>query len=230
MTWLVWKDFRLSRLVFIVAVVLFALPYAIPATVNWYQTGSFIPVVEGDTRKGLIVSSLWSLILLQLAVAFMGGSAFAGERMDRSAEFLACLPVSRGRIVASKLLVVLGLVAMIWIPNLVILSIAASSVQLTDTRFLVTCGLIATTGLTFFCVAWLFSAILQSPAFSVCFGLLPPIIAGMAFAITMDVKFHGDAPPQVLLWYHNLYHAICLSLSAVSFAGGTFYYLRRVEP
>ena len=59
-------------------------------------------------------------------LALLGGNSIAGERVDRSAEFLAYLPVSRGRILASKLLVALAAVPLIWLPNLVILAITGA--------------------------------------------------------------------------------------------------------
>jgi ABC-type transport system involved in multi-copper enzyme maturation permease subunit len=224
MTWLVWKDFRVNRLVFIVAAFLFVLPFVIPVVVAWYLTGIPIPTTPGALERNLIGSCIWSLGLLQLMMAFIGGNAIAGERLDRSAEFLAYLPVSRGRLLASKLLVVLGLVALIWLPNLAILS---TVLRLLVPRLVSGLELIATTGLTFFCVAWLFSALLQSPVLSVCLGLLPPIITGIWIAFAIDASPPGsDVTTRAFWWYHG----ICLSLSAVSFAGGTFYYLRRVEP
>jgi hypothetical protein len=232
MTWLVWKDFRLNRLIFIVAAVLLVLPFVIPVVVTWYQTGYPFPRNAINLRNNLAGSCFWSLGLLQLTMALAGGNAIACERMDRSAEFLAYLPVSRGRILASKLLVALGLVAMVWLPNLVmIVSIAGHPAVLVDTRFLTMFGLMATTGLTLFCVAWFFSAILQSPTFSVCLGLLPPIIVGMCVVTSMATQLHGsDRTAQTLGWYRNLYLGTCLSLAAVCFVGGTFCYLRRVEP
>lgn len=232
MTWLVWKDFRLNRLIFIVAAVLFVLPYVIPAVVTWYQTGTLFPKNAMNLRNGPAVSCFWSLGLLQLTMALAGGNAIACERMDRSAEFLAYLPISRGRILASKLLVAVGLIAMVWLPNLaVIVSLAGHPAVLVDKRFLVMFGLMATTGLTFFCVAWFFSAILHSPTFSVCLGMLPPLIVGMCIATSMATQFHGSGrTAQIFGWYRDLYLGICLSLAAICFAGGTFCYLRRVEP
>lgn len=232
MTWLVWKDFRLNRLIFGVGLFLLVLPYVIPIIATWYQTGSPFPGnAQSLGSRDLLASSIWSLWLLQVTMALVGGNAIACERADRSAEFLAYLPVPRGRILASKLLVVLGLVALIWIPNLAVLAMTQAPAEFGNTRLLQELMLPAATGLTFFCVAWLFSAILQSPTFSVCLGLLAPIIAGVCIAIILDHQRDGSNPSaQVFRWYHDLYLGLCLSLSVASFVGGTFYYLRRVEP
>ncbi len=175
-------------------------------------------------------SSFYSLGLLQLAFALLGGNSIAGERIDRSAQFLAYLPVSRGRILASKLLVALAAVPLVWLPNLVVLAIAwafAPAHFTSDVDLLSVLGTIAVTGLTFFCVAWLFSCLLESPTFSVCAGLIVPLLVmtGIFWVLyLLDVRPEESA--VVLGWYWGL----CLAISVASFSAGTLYYLRRVEP
>ena len=148
----------------------------------WQRSGSGAEVPPTRNRaEFFLVSSLYSLALLQLAFALLGGNSIAGERIDRSAEFLAYLPVSRGRLLASKLLVALAAVPLVWLPNLVVLAIVWRFTPLaSDPRefyiFQWVLGTIAITGLTFFCVAWLFSCMLQSPTFSVCAGLIVPLL------------------------------------------------------
>ena len=102
MKWLIWKDYRLNRLIFITALAFLVGPHLLAAILIWY--GAEPPNARGLFFAG---STLYSLAFLQLAFALLGGNSIAGERMDRSAEFLAYLPVSRGRILASKLLVAL---------------------------------------------------------------------------------------------------------------------------
>ena len=88
-------------------------------------------------------------------------------------------------------------------------------------------GTIAVTGLTFFCVAWLFSCLLESPTFSVCAGLIVPLVVmtGIFWVLyLLDVRPEESA--VVLGWYWGL----CLAISVASFSAGTLYYLRRVEP
>ena len=168
-------------------------------------------------------------MLLQLAFALLGGNSIAGERIDRSAEFLAYLPVSRGRILTSKLLVALAAVPLVWLPNLAVLVIAwPFSTNISPPAFYiaVTLGTIAITGLTFFCVAWLFSCMLQSPTFSVCAGLIVPllVVTGIVWVIYLLGLPHRD---DVVL---GCYWGLCLVISAASFSTGTLYYLHRVEP
>ena len=111
MEWLVWKDCRVNRLVFITALVLLVAPHVLAAILLWSGVAQGIGTFVG--------SAVYSMALLQVTLAFMGGNAIAGERIDRSAEFFACMPVSRGRSLASRLLVTLALVGLIWLPNLV---------------------------------------------------------------------------------------------------------------
>ena len=180
----------------------------------------------------LWASSVYALGLLQLAFALLGGNSIAGERIDRSAEFLAYLPVSRGRILTSKLLVALAAVPLVWLPNLVIFAViyAARPAGPTPPVEYILCvlGSIAITGLTFFCVAWLFSCMLRSPTFSVCAGLITPVlvVTGICWVVYL-LKLPNPGSPLIVLWW---YGGLCLVISAASFLSGTLYYLRRVEP
>src|SRR5208282_1173833 len=120
MKWLLWKDFRVNRVVFIAALVLLIIPHALVAILIWRA------VKQPDPAGLFGPSSFYSLGLLQLVFALLGGNSIAGERFDRSAEFLAYLPVSRGRILASKLLVSLAAVPLVWLPNLAVLATAVA--------------------------------------------------------------------------------------------------------
>jgi len=225
--WLVWKDYRVNRLVFITALVLMIVPYGFAAVLLWRGL-----VTGPDVFLG---SAIYALALLQLTLAFMGGNAIAGERVDRSAEFFSSLPVSRRRSLVSRLLVTLALVALIWLPNLLIIAaigmpetvIEAVRREIPGIAWRIF-GSIAVTGLTFFCVAWFFSSILDSPTFSVCAGLIVPLLVWLGILWTYESLRHASPYDGDLLltWYA----AISLTISAIAFPTGTLYYLRRVEP
>ncbi len=226
MKWLLWKDYRVNRLVFIAALVLLVAPHALAAILVWRGA------VQGNDRAAaFVISSCYSLGLLQLAFALLGGNSIAGERADRSAEFLGYLPVSRGRILVSKLLVVLAAVPLVWLPNLVVLAIAGSIVPPhlpRDPDVWSGLGTIAVTGLTFFCVAWLLSCMLRSPTFSVLAGMVAPLLVatGICWVIYLLGCPDEGAGPLFLRWYWGL----CLVISVASFSTGTLHYLCRVEP
>ncbi len=75
---LLWREYRRNRLLMLSGAVLVALPYLIAFAVNDFY-----------------VMANWSLGLSNMMAALLGGNAIAGETADRSAEFLAYLPVSR---------------------------------------------------------------------------------------------------------------------------------------
>ena len=114
MNWLFWKDYRENRLVVFTALFLLLTPHLFAL-----YAGCEVSVRGGADLRRLWVevfsaSSMFSLVISQLAVALIGGNAIAGERADRSAEFLASLPITRKKILGSKLLLSLAIVGVIW--------------------------------------------------------------------------------------------------------------------
>jgi ABC-type transport system involved in multi-copper enzyme maturation permease subunit len=228
MNWLIWKDYRLNRLVFILAVLLLIAPHVMATVLTLRGMGNDMGQDWPVWVHNFMMASLVSLAFVQLAVAFVGGNAIACERQDRSAEFLATLPVSRGRKLASKLLVTLALLALVWLPNLMILGLAIGKHPLPEmTGLVMRClGTVAVIGFTFFCVAWCFSSLLDSPTFSVCAGLMVPMVVGIGIAASaglFEVQLSGDV-------FRGWFCGLCLAISAATFPAGTLYYLRRVEP
>ncbi|NQT12950.1 MAG: ABC transporter permease subunit [Planctomycetes bacterium] len=228
MKWLLWKEYRANRLVLIVGAVLLAAPYMFLLGMCWFGP------IHGTLAELIWVlglAAVYSAGISQLTLALLGGNVIAGERADRSAEFLAYLPISRGRVLAGKLALVASTVALIWIPNLLIVCLASARIPEETMRTIFSRELVgsailhtAITGAVFFSVAWLLSSMLQSPTFSICGGLVTPIL--ITTAILM-VGWGFDMPVDVAKpWYMG----ISLVLAPACFAAGTAYYLRRVEP
>lgn len=217
MRWLLWKDFRLARPLFVVAVLLVALPHAVALGTAW----SASPPMRGGSLFTLLHdSAIVGLVLSPLPLLFWGGLAMAGERGDRSAEFLNCQPVSRGRILLSKLLVTLVLFAVIWLPNLLFCEWFWywRPGELRDLEVL------ALFDLTVFSTAWFFSARLESPVFAACAGLLVLLLLTFGNAILM---VHFRVPESELF---VMSFVLWPSLAVLSLVAGTVHYLRRVEP
>ena len=227
MKWLLWKDYRHNRLIVFTALFFLLVPHLIalfgvcklklcddPEASHW-------PEFFG-------VSSVYSLALCQAAVALIGGNAIAGERVDRSAEFLFSLPITRRKLLASKVLLAMAVAAVPWLMNGSILWCLAESllrVGLRDLdRVLINTAI---TGIAFFCVAWLLSSLIASPTFAACGGLVTPLLFGSGFYLFVAGRFDGN-PDNVDL--DSWYRAFCLILSPLCFALGTWLYLRRVEP
>jgi len=227
MKWLLWKEYRANRLVLIVGAVLLLVPYAILLGI---VLRGVLHCSLAELCLGLCGAAAYSVGISQLTLALLGGNVIAGERVDRSAEFLAYLPISRARALASKLALVALTVALVWIPNLLVLLLASTGVPekwLADLDSEVIGSVIlhaAITGAVFFSVAWLLSSMLESPTFSICGGLVTPVLIMTAILLSFwRLGMPEDAVPP---WYIG----ISLVLAPACFAAGTAYYLRRVEP
>lgn len=246
MKWLLWKDYRHNRLIVFAGLALLLGPYLIGLGVicggRWVKTGMHDGQTVYWTPPWVDIiarSSIVSLGISQLTIALVGGNAISGERVDRSAEFLYSLPITRRRLLASKLVFALLVTAVIWLVNIAVLWCLVGLLPLPDDRyedFLADLAritpYIAITGLVFFCVAWFLSSFVTSPAFDVCGGLITPFLVITSIALidstlaNSGLREHCLSEFAVELWYW----AICLSLALVCFAAGTWHYLRRVEP
>lgn len=227
MSWLVWKEYRLNRFIMLGAAILLLAPHATALVLACWGAG---PATDGRASQlavNLLASALYSVILSQLTLALLGGNAIACEREDRSAEFLAYLPVSRTRILAGKITLALLVVALIWLPNLLILYLTAAAAGELPTGFEMpwnAFGYAATTGFIFFSVGWLLSSCVEKPVIAVLSGLFSPflvLLATMSLALAL-----GHADDFAATWYVRT----CLTLGLACFVAGTWYYLRRVEP
>jgi ABC-type transport system involved in multi-copper enzyme maturation permease subunit len=170
-----------------------------------------------------------------LVASAFGGAAFAQERRERSADFLAMLPVTRGKIVASKVIVSLGWPALVWLANLLVMWIASSiapgaemsRVSLQDGLWRAV-GASATTGLMMFGVAWMFSSFLKSPTIAavISMGMTVSLLMVLAL-ISQRSGRNGREDEQWLDWLVML-STFCFGI--LGLALGSVYYLARIEP
>jgi len=231
MKWLLWKEYRIHRLILIVAAVLLVVPHLVALILVWFRIG-IGPGSWGQADGGpllatnLVGSAFQSVMGSQFAMALLGGNAIAGERVDRSAEFLAYLPVSRVRIVLSKLILPLATAAVILVPNLIIMALAGAALP-EDLRrgaaWYAPCGP-ALVGIMFFSIGWLLSSMLESPVFAILGGLVTPWLILAAFGLFAEVS---GFPKNIMALS---YLGTCILLTPACFVAGTWYYLRRVEP
>lgn len=181
----------------------------------------------------MILSSSWSLGLSAFVAALAGGNAIAGERADRSAEFLATLPVSRARILAPKVtLASLALLAF-WLIDLLALYLTVASAQVDEEACRNLRGTIRTVVPLFgvsavlaFGAGWLFSALRASPAIATALAMIAPVALAMVSEAFIEAL--GAPPIEGRLW--STYVACGPPLGVAAFVAGTLHYLRRVEP
>jgi ABC-type transport system involved in multi-copper enzyme maturation permease subunit len=227
--WLIWKEYGLNRAILIVGVLLLIAPHLNAPIGAWMEGGQSAGQWISSSWRNLGGTAVFSLAMSQLTLCLLGANAIAGERVDRSAEFLAYLPLSRLRILAGKLALVFLTAALIWGLNLLLISFATPEVwqlenRAADTGRKALAG-IAVTGLVFFSAGWLLSSLLESPTFPLFGGLLAPavILLGIrAAAWAFDYHFHDIA------W--EWYWRTCPLLAVVCFVAGVQHYLRRIEP
>jgi ABC-type transport system involved in multi-copper enzyme maturation permease subunit len=236
MSWLFWKEYRQNLVVVITLLVMLVVPHLFGLFAIGYEWHKLSwQVLPPDWQEVLCGASLYSLGLSQLALALIGGNAIAGERADRSAEFQVYLPLSRGKILAGKLLLVLAIAVVIWTINPLIVRstlplLRRDRVPFPDMpSFMINTAI---TGMVFFCAAWFFSQFLRSPTFSVAAGLVTPviIISVIGYGAYLILGEHPPDPTVTPAIIENCYVSVSVAVALLSFGFGTWLYLRRVEP
>ncbi len=208
---LIWKDFRQSVPLVLAMMVFLSLPYII--------AGVHFAVFEESWAGGLLAALLSatfaaSLIWVLLA-PFIGANAFAAERADRSAEFLAYLPISRVVALGSKA-VVAGLLLVV--PILVLLALNLLNERDPSAMLLtVPCGLVG------FGIAWLLSSVLRSPAFAAALAIGITAVFWVSAAYIFGLASYHKIPD----WFW--FAALPLFAATTVLAGGTIY-VRRLNP
>lgn len=220
---LIRKDLCITRLPILVGITAmigaFALSYAIyVSTTQSQEEGT---EVWGFVLKtGSVLSSVTSLF----ALTMMSGTIIAAERADRSAEFLACLPPSRGQVLLSKA-IVLGA------SSLLALCVSGGGVLLAsqlggdNSAFKLSLLDVLPIALVSIGVGWCGSALFANTGPSVGFGFVAPILVTSGVFL---FKFCFGVPSYES--FHSVYLACCSVAGIVCIIIGTFYFIRRVEP
>jgi ABC-type transport system involved in multi-copper enzyme maturation permease subunit len=226
---LIKKDWRVNRVPVVGGALLILAPYVVSAiqlltNSDWAARGGITPMWALAAGAGGGLSAIMG--------AVFGGVAFATERSDRSANFLAMLPVSRVQILTSKLIVAVLCLAMFFAFNLMVLLIAycvASPREIASfySVTMMTLGGMAWSalfGLGLFGVAWMLSSFLSSPAISASAAL--GVIVGLIAAVATGVSQRYTSNDASRAWSISA----AAALGVVGFVIGTVHYLRRVEP
>jgi ABC-type transport system involved in multi-copper enzyme maturation permease subunit len=227
MKWLLWKEYRHNRLLVFTALFLLLLPHLIALGLKcWaevYHPGAF------HWRVSVAMACIYSIGLSGIALALIGGNAIAGERVERSAEFLFALPIARKKLLASKLLLALVVAAIPWLTNLALLGclMPMPSRGEPDLNLPGVLAVIAVAEFTAFCVSFCVTSFMASVSFATLAGLLSPPVVCWSLLLIATILGHQGRERDAFM---EVWWIICLALAPVCFAVGAWHYLRRVEP
>jgi ABC-type transport system involved in multi-copper enzyme maturation permease subunit len=223
---LIWKEYRQNRLTLLAVGVALLLPYVYMASlgITWSLAGSPRSWIGLIWKASLLSSLIWTV-----AVAFIGGVIIAGERSDRSAEFLAYLPIDPRRAVAGKAILAFGACLFYFLINVSVFYVTRAgqsySTPVLNDMIEMIGGPWLVTAVLVFSASWLFSSLLTSPALAAAGGLTVAAISGGAVTGLSGLRIIGSAEAL-----KGLYFWLCLILGVACFAAGIAYFLRRPHP
>lgn len=167
MSWLLWREYRLNRWILALGAVGILAPLLIAAVV--FSTS------DREVFPKFLTMSFCSQLSAAITVALLAGNAVAGGRADRSAEFLAYLPLSRWRTLASKLIFPLLIIAVAWSLNLVFVVSRIRPVEPMEFEGMADLRVFASALLVTYSAAWLATQFLSSPPMRASSGLWHPL-------------------------------------------------------
>jgi ABC-type transport system involved in multi-copper enzyme maturation permease subunit len=219
------KDWRLNRVPLIGLAVLTIIGYSIVCLAYLWDVydrtdhGTFRPAFLVDYLPPGAMMGMASAVLV--AAAF-GGVAFAQERREGWADFLAVMPATRARIIASKLIVGLTCLLAFCVLNVAMGSVCELFGPETHPQEIEDTLLTTLTAVTVFGFAWLLSTFMKSDTLAACAAL---IIVALSAALVSLACYHLDvAATETVL----VAGAIVCTLATI--IGGSAYYCRRVAP
>jgi len=221
---LIWKDVLATRFQLVLAASLLVASYGAAATLVLLDPSQTAQPWRRQVAGLLLAGCLMSHAVAQLSLAVLSGNLIAGERANRSAEFLAYLPPSRGMVLRAKA-TVLGILALLLL--LIPLGITGLGALFpgglpwptSDRAIARTEVFIWAMGFCASGIGWLASCCLQSNAVAILFALFSPFI----LATLIRIVIQSTESTAILL-------AANFSIGLAGFLIGTIHYLNRVEP
>ena len=227
---LLWKEYRVNRVVLMYAGAALFGPYVLLVLRNLYA--AWTDGLPAWWPKIWWMVATLSLILSLFTAAMLGGNSVAGERADRSAEFMATLPPSRGNRITAKAVFTVGILLFIWAVNLIALYVIARHApeqpfqgsEFSDDNAGQMVAVLAVSTAIAFGASWFVSCVASSHALAGAAGIgAPVLVACFIMAAQHLLNFGEDA-------FTAIYITSCASLGVIGFVGGITYYVRRVEP
>lgn len=229
MNWLLWREYRLNRLILAAAAVTLLLPYVVAL----FAIGALV-VMDEPIEEILEGALEWSLLSSWIAVLLMASNAIAGERTERSAEFVAYLPLPRKQLLAAKLLLSLIAVAtMLGFHTLAAIICFGPPETVRNVEPGLLAALISVLMLTYG-ASWLMSSLQPSVVVAAVTGFVTTVLLVLCVAYfvgarleetTERVDSEAYVTQRTIVWII----ASSLSVAVVCFAIGTWKYLRTTE-
>lgn len=220
------KDLSLCSGIVILGLVFLFAPFAVGvAAAVYYSDG---PVGENLQVWASCLQYASGAVggLSLLTFLFLGAHVVADERQHRTSEFLAYLPPSRHKILASKLLLCLAFVVVIWSVFLIGIEVASQKFGGDMNESMQMAYYIMLMGFTILGVSWLASCVLESPPRAMIIGFVVPLAAMMGVPMTLQRLAPGISSRTST----QIFCGSLLSLGLGGFVLGWWLYVRRVEP
>jgi len=217
---LLWKDYRMNRVLLLVAFLFLVTPYIVGIGIRLND-----PVPTGFWPETMASSAIASMASSLLVISLLAANAFAGERADRSAEFLVYLPPSKASILTSKLLIAGLTFVFLWGVNLIVVWIVDIQAEQRGLHLAEQCRFLLITSVLVFAAGWAASTVMSSPIGAWGIASAAPVAIGGAF-MTSSYFFDVPTQNQLVRWYSTS----ALVLAAVAFVASSLGYLRRVGP
>lgn len=225
------KDFWLNRVPIFGGTLLVFLPYLIGLAdylvFHRKTSGLLMSNVAGrlnempSPAESFRACPAMSLIMMGALAAILGGAAFAYERRERWADFLAMMPVRRIQTILSKTFLSAAVILPIWGINIYI---ARRLGQPEDARVI----LYAIGGLLMvFGIAWFLSSFLSSPAIAACISIAVILMYFLSAAFVNKGESMGATRPEA--YYFMIDCVICAVVGGVAYVAGMVVYCWRVE-
>lgn len=224
---LLWKEYRQHRQLMVASAIILSAPYLVVLLVGLFATIKYGPQQPAAWEHNFAVSGAIALAACVLLAAFFGGNAIAGERGDRSAEFVAYLPISRSSTIVCKAIIAIGACVIMLTINSSVVTLCASALSTEPSVEYYPGGMVLATWIAaalVFSVAWGVSSVVTRPATAAATGLGALLI--LIFASLLIEEALGPKADQATpVWYT----VSCLVFGATGITG-TAYYLHRLEP
>lgn len=170
---LLWKEYRTNAHLIVIGCSILFLPVLL--AISMTSANSNDANISEIVAVGMIFGSVASLVVSQVMMICLGGFLVGGERSARTFEFLFNQPVSRFKIVISKLLFALAWIVAVWLLGLLMMLVGWQSLEAGNAPNLEGLGFeffidVGAVGVMLFATCWLASNIFDGSVLAMAVG------------------------------------------------------------